>query len=142
MHQGHTIGIAGMVENNIVNRLSDAPASLFIFELDADYLLNYKHDKIRFTPLPKYPAVYRDVSVMIALSTTVDTISRTIKNLDDRIKSIELIDFFAKDEWVHQKSLTFHIEIRDEYKTLEHAHVEEVWNKISTALTALGAVIR
>ena len=142
MHQGHTVGIAGMVENNIVNRLSDAPAPLFIFELDADYLLNYQHDKIRFTPLPKYPAVYRDVSVMIELSTTVDTISRTIKNLDDRIKSIVLIDFFAKDEWINQKSLTFHIEIRDEYKTLEHTHVEEVWNKISTALTALGAVIR
>jgi len=142
VHNNICLGVAGMVEESVVNTLSVAGGSAFMFELDADYLINYKSPVTRFVPLSKYPVVRRDVSMMVPLSVIVEKIVDQIKELDTRIRNVSLIDFFIKDEWGNQKSLTFHIEMRDDQKTLENDDVEEMWNKIIAALELQGAVIR
>jgi len=142
MHNDVCVGVAGMVQDNVMNMLSAAGGAAFMFELDADYLSNYKHPVVRFTPLPKYPAVYRDVSVILSISITADAVIDMIKGVDTLIRSVTLIDFFTKEEWKDEKSLTLHIEIRDDNKTLEHDEVEHVWQRVIAALQQCGARIR
>ena len=142
MHNNVYIGVVGMVEDSVMNSMCPATATAFIFEFDGDYLADYKRPITRFTPLPKYPAVYRDISMMIPLSVTVDVVTATIKKVDERVKNVVLIDFFTKQEWKDQKSLTFHVELRDDSKTLDHEEIESLLNKIIAAVERLGAVIR
>ncbi len=142
MHEGTVIGIAGMVDQAIVNELSPAGGSIFIFEINGDYLLNYRRPLKRFNSLSKYPSVRRDISIMITTSVTTDALIDVIKNSDRRIESVMLIDFFSKPEWKDQKSMTFHVEIEDKEKTLTSQEIDSIYNCVIAQLQELGAVIR
>lgn len=142
IHEGTVIGIAGMVEQAVVDGLSSAGGSIFIFEINGDYLLNYRKSLKRFVPLSKYPTVRRDVSMMISVSVTTDALINVIKNSDRRIESVTLIDFFSKSEWKDQKSMTFHVEIEDKEKTLISEEVDAIWNRVIEKLQEQGAMIR
>ena len=142
MHGNVRIGIAGMVEQSVVNGLSPAGGAAFIFELNADYLLNYKRPIVRFEPLSKYPSVRRDVSMLIAASATTDELTKIIQSVDPRIVTVTLIDFFTKAEWHDQKAMTFHVEMCDKEKTLTSDDVDAMWNGVIAQLHNQGAVIR
>lgn len=142
MHNDIVIGNAGMIDDAVVQALSPAGGTAFMFELDGDYLINYKRPLTRFAPLPKYPSVLRDVSMLLPLSITIDQVTAAIKTVDVRIVDVTLIDFFTRLEWKDQKAVTFHVEIRDNEKTLDHEDVEKIWNMVLMQLQKRGAVIR
>ena len=142
MHKNKQIGIAGMVDESVLHLFSPAGGSAFIFEIDADYLLEYKRPLLRFESLSKYPSVRRDVSMLISTSVTTDMLIHIIKAVDNRIETVSLIDFFAKPEWKDQKAMTFHVEMCDKEKTLVTEQVEEIWNNVIVQLQQQGAVIR
>ena len=142
MHGTTCIGVAGMVEDAVVHSLSPAGGAAFMFELNADYLLDYKQLVTRFDSLSKYPSVRRDVSMLIPASVTTDELTHIIQAVDTRIDSVTLIDFFTKPEWKDQKAMTFHVEMCDKEKTLVASDVEAIWNGVITQLQQQGAVIR
>lgn len=141
-HEDVRIGTAGMVDHATVKKLSSADAAIFIFELDADYLIKYKKHAIRFEPLSKYPLIRRDVSIMILVSAQADTLVGVIKSVDKRIVNVQLVDFFSRPEWKDQKAMTFHVEIEDKEKTMTSEEVEVIWNRVITQLQQQGATIR
>jgi phenylalanyl-tRNA synthetase beta chain len=132
MHEDTCIGVAGMVEN----------MSAFMFEINADYLINYRRLQARFVPLSKYPSVRRDVSMLIPAAISVDALTQMIKQVDTRITDVTLVDFFTKPEWKDQKAMTFHVEMGDREKTLVADEVEQIWGKVVAQLQESGAVIR
>jgi len=142
MHNNERIGIAGMVDDAVVNAHSPAGGTAFIFEINADYLLEYKRPAVRFESLSKYPSVRRDVSMLISAMVTTDTLIKDIKAIDKRIEAVTLIDFFAKPEWKDQKAMTFHVEMCDKEKTLVADEVEGIMNRVVAQLQQQGAVIR
>ncbi len=142
MHEGNIIGSAGMVQKAVVDAISPAGGCAFIFEVDADYLLEYRKPLVRFNPLSKYPSVRRDISILIAAEMKTDTLIDNIKNIDARITSVALIDFFSKPEWKDQKAMTFHIEMSDKEKTLTGDEVEKIYSAVVAQLQRQGGIIR
>jgi phenylalanyl-tRNA synthetase beta chain len=142
MHGGKTIGMAGMIDELCVATLSPAGGSLFVFEIDGDYLLDYKKPVVRFNSLSKYPSVRRDVSILINASITADTLINVIKSVDKQIEAVTLIDFFSKPDWENQKAMTFHVEVCDREKTLTCEVIEEIWGRVLAQLQKQGATIR
>ena len=142
VHEGISIGIAGMVDQAVVNMLSPAGGSTFIFEINGDYLLQYRKPLKRFIPLSKYPSVRRDISMMIGISITTDALVEIIKTSDHRIRDVILIDFFSKPEWKDRKAMTFHMDIEDKEKTLTSQEVDTICSHVITQLQGLGATIR
>jgi phenylalanyl-tRNA synthetase beta chain len=142
MHDGKQIGVAGMVDDSMIPYLSASGGAAFIFEVNADYILDYRRPSARFEPLSKYPSVRRDVSVLAPVTLTTDALTDLIKEVDKRIQQVTLIDFFAKPEWKDQKAMTFHVEIGDKEKTLVSDEVEKIWNRVIAQLQQQGAVIR
>ena len=142
MHEDKRIGVAGMVDESVIHSLSPAGGTAFIFEVNADYLLDYKRPMVRFVPLSKYPSVRRDVSMLINVAVTSDTLTTLIRSVDKRIEVVTLIDFFAKPEWKDQKAMTFHVEMCDKEKTLVADDVEDMWKRVIAQLQEQGAVIR
>ena len=76
------------------------------------------------------------------LTAQVDTILESLRTLDERIASVNLIDFFEKAEWHDKKALAFHIILRDHHKTMTKDEVDGIWNKIVHMLEKQGATIR
>ena len=141
MHEGASIGMAGLADSLFLKRICPS-GSAFIFELDGNFLLQFKSVQKQFKPIPKYPAVNRDMSMLIPLSLTVGTLQRLIKAVDNRIVMVELIDFFEKAGWEDRRSVTFKLVIRDMHKTLTKEEVDLLWDKVALVVKKQGATIR
>lgn len=134
------IGTAGKVHPKFYEPVALGQA--FIFELDTEFLLNYKQEEKKVTPLAKYPCVERDISMLVPLSITVDELQKLIASADTKISSVFLIDFFEKPEWHNQKSLTFRFIITDPERTLTHQEADAIWDVVSQLITQTGGVVR
>jgi len=141
MYEGTSIGIAGVVDSLFLQRICP-DGSAFIFELDGNFLLQFKPEHKQFKQIPKYPAVNRDMSIFIPLPLTVGTLQRLIKAVDNRIVTVELIDFFERAGWEHRRSVTFRLLIRDMHKTLTKEEVDLLWDKVAVLVKSQGATIR
>ena len=140
MHNDKAVGIAGKINPAFLSGITEGDA--FIFELDGDFLLHGAPDAQRYYPVSKYPDVPRDVSVFMPLTAQVDTVLESLQHIDERVVSVDLIDFFEKAEWPDKKALAFHIILRDHHKTMTKDEVDIIWNKIIHVLEKQGATIR
>lgn len=121
---------------------SVALGQAFIFELDMQFLLDYKPEEHKVIPPAKYPAVERDISMLVPLSITVDDIKKIIKSADAKISAVLLLDFFEKPEWQNQKSITCRFVIADAEKTLTHQEADAVWEHVAELIRQAGGVVR
>ncbi|MCA9770318.1 phenylalanine--tRNA ligase subunit beta [Candidatus Dependentiae bacterium] len=140
IHEGNIVGCIGKINTTLLHNVIEG--DVFIFELDADYLVNVAVPRVKYQPVPKYPAVYRDISMMVPLSVTVQKIRETITSIDNRITAVKLIDHFEKDKWVNEKSLAFTLIITDDTKTLTGSEIEVIISKVTHTIEKLGATIR
>ncbi len=140
VHEGEHIGVAGMIQQQFLHKISEGAA--FAFELDGDFLLRYRVPIKRLQPLSKYPEVVRDISILVPMPLTVEELSHIIGNTDERMMSVTLVDFFEKPEWKDQKALTFRFVLRDPNKTMTKEEVDGVWNVVASALNKVGATTR
>lgn len=137
---GKPIGIAGKVDTAFLNTIIEGDA--FVFELDGDALLSYIRPQLRYTAPSKYPAVERDISILVPLRLTVRHVMQAIKNVDARIEGIRLLDMFEKQEWAGSRALTFRFIIQAQDRTLTKEEAEVIWQQVSQAITDLGATVR
>ncbi len=135
------IGRAGIANFGLLHHLLDR-GDAFIFELDGDAILAYQKPIPLYVPTSKYPEVERDISMMVPKQATVDEITNVIVQSDKNIVAVQLVDFFEKEEWITQKSLTMRFVLHDERKTLTKADVDVVYDRVIAALINLGAEIR
>lgn len=140
MHNGKLIGLAGMVDAAFMKQITEGHA--FVFELDADFLEQYKKPTSVFKPLPKYPAIERDVSMMVPLAITVAELTRLISHADSHIVSVSLVDFFTKKEWKDQKAVTLRYVMQDKDATLTGAQADEISARVIACVNKAGATVR
>jgi len=134
------VGTMGKLDPTFFDSVIEGDA--FAFELDSDFLLNYRGEPKKFSLPSKYPEVVRDVSIFIHLSVTVEEITKIIQSCNDKIVEVYLIDFFQKDDWRDKKSLTFRFILQDYTRTLEKEDVDSVYDQVTSALKNIGATLR
>jgi phenylalanyl-tRNA synthetase beta chain len=105
-------------------------------------LLNHSIPIKQFIPAHKYPLIMRDVSILIPLSVTVQSLHDALKKIDVKITKVDLIDFFEKPEWKDQKSLTFRVTFVDPNATMTSAQADTIMSSVNAYLQKQGAVIR
>ena len=104
----------------------------------------------QFTPLPKYPSAYRDLSVIVAAGTTVEQVQEIIERVGGQlVADVDLFDEYQPSPEASagaataNKSLSFHIEYRSDDKTLEADEVGSLHNGIvETLKKELAAELR
>jgi phenylalanyl-tRNA synthetase beta subunit len=84
----------------------------------------------------------RDVSMLIPLSVTVQSVQDALKKIDAKVAHVDLVDFFEKPEWKEQKSLTFRITLVDPNATMTTAQADTIMNAVNAYLQKQGATIR
>lgn len=140
LHENKIIGTMGKIQQSVLHLL--APGDAFIFELNANALLDYTSPNIYFAQMSKYQPVDRDISMLVNRKTTIEELTKSVYAADTRITDVTLLDVFAKPEWPEQKSVTLRFVVTDHQQTLSKDDVEPIWNKVAAHLKALGAEIR
>lgn len=142
--QKEYVGVIGEVHPDACENY-EVDEKAYIAELNIDILLkNWKEDK-SYTPLPKFPAVTRDIAILVQDEVLVQEIQDTItKAGGNLLESIELFDIYkGKQIPEDKKSIAYALSYRVPEKTLTDAEVNKVHNKIVRALEhKLGAELR
>ena len=138
--QGKKIGMAGKVPSSLLSRISEGNA--YVFECSADNIYAHIPAKKICSPLQKYQATTLDISILINQAITVSALEKALISSDKRIQEVSLIDFYEKEAWGDQRSLTLRCLIFDEQKTLTKEELEEISRHMTESMKALGGTVR
>jgi phenylalanyl-tRNA synthetase beta subunit len=140
---GKKIGIVGKVDLTFLAKLDVLPESdAFFFDLDGDFLINFVPKTKKFVPLLKYQETFFDLSLFAPLNIKTIDIESNLKAVSDLIISVNLIDFFEREEWIDKKSLTFRVMLADPEKTIEKVQIDQVWQNSIKVLEKLNIKLR
>lgn len=132
-------------DGRLLGKIHSAKKDLALAQLDLEVFLQVAVEENEYRPLPKYPAVTRDISLVVPASTKVGQVMEAINDLSlTHIQNVDLIDYFDNFEGNKNKtSLTFRLVFRSENRTLTDAEVDREIEKTTKILTSnLKAVIR
>ena len=98
-------------------------------------MLHTKSDVV-YKPLPKYPAVTRDISLIVSEDVTVGAIEDVIfENGEKILEDVALFDVYrGRQVGEGKKSAAFALTYRDAEKTLTDEEVEKVHSKVVFSL--------
>lgn len=113
-------------------------------ELDAGALSRMVSEEHEYKPLPKYPEVARDISVIIDRSLGIGDIVEEISLANEKlIEDVDLADEYWDEKFGPKQSLTFRIVFRSDERTLGDEEVNAEMAKIAERLERkFGAEIR
>lgn len=142
---GKHIVTIGMLSHKVL-KMADIDQEVYYAEFSWENLLKaIKNHTISFTPMPKFPAVKRDLALLLDKKVTFkevrDIAMRTEKNL---LKSVSLFDVFEGEKLgADKKSYAVSFTLQDEEKTLTDKQIDKIMNKLmGTYKHLLGAEIR
>ncbi len=138
------IGILGEIHPD-VNDNYGIDESCYVAVLDLDVLIKLSNMDRKYKPLPKYPAVTRDMAVLVDDSILVQQIEDIIRRQgSSMIENIALFDVYKGSQVPEgKKSVAYSLTYRLEHKTLTDAEVSKVHEKILRSLEhQLGAQLR
>jgi phenylalanyl-tRNA synthetase beta chain len=142
---GKRVGVIGMLHPSVIEgyELSGDIAIAELFDLDS--LASSAESRIKFSPIPRFPHVDRDVAFVVDRGVSVASIERQICQVDsDLIESVRVFDIYeGKSLPENKKSVAFTIRYRSQERTLTDAEVEDVHNAIiGRVRDRLGAELR
>jgi phenylalanyl-tRNA synthetase beta chain len=123
---------------------SSAPGSVLTAELGVDFLLAAGESAKKILELDRYPAITRDIAMIVPDDISHETILRTIEeSREPLLERVELFDLFTEQIAAAGKSLAYRLTYRDKNRTLTHQEVTEVHARIRERLKrALGVTLR
>jgi phenylalanyl-tRNA synthetase beta chain len=126
-----TLGFVGEMDPSVCEGF-DVKEKVFMFELSLDDLVEaYKGLKV-FKPLPRYPAVMRDMAIIVSESVPAGQILHVINEQGgDIIEKIFIFDVYQGGQ-IEQgyKSLALRVIYRSSEKTLEDEEVNAIHQRI------------
>jgi phenylalanyl-tRNA synthetase beta chain len=123
----------------------DLPAKVQLFEILLEPLFVQMRKERVFRPLPRYPYIERDLSLIVETNCSGDKIKHLISRLGhDIIASVILFDMYRGESIPEgRQSMAFRIRYQSEDRTLTDDEVQEVHSRVVDALVKeLGASMR
>ena len=128
---GEEIGILGEVSPAVRERF-DLRENVLLFELNFPKIVGRMTERRAFTPLPRFPAVTRDLAVVVDEAVTAGDLLQTLWKADEGwIREIRLFDLYRGDPVpAGRKSLAFRLIYQKEDRTLTDREVNEFHQKL------------
>jgi phenylalanyl-tRNA synthetase beta chain len=146
-HKGKEIGICGQLIKQWQTH-ANARYPVLVAEIDIDLVLAAISSQRTFHEIEKFPAVIRDIAMIVPEEISHEKILHAIENpKEPLLESVELFDLFtggsAADLGPARKSLAYRLTYRDRSRTLTSEEVSVVHAKIRERLRRdLGAELR
>lgn len=137
-------GVLGEVHPDVSENYG-VETGCYLAELNLDILFEYSKTNKKYKALPKFPAVTRDIALLVDDEVLVQEIEETIKRAGNTlVEKVQLFDIYKGAQIPEgKKSIAYAIAYRDEKKTLTDNDVNKVHDKILRSLEhKLGATLR
>jgi len=110
----------------------DIEQDIYLMEIDLELLLDHFIEPVRFKPFSRFPAVYRDISVIVKKEVESRKIEEIIKNVGGEIvESVYLFDLYEGGKIdPSEKALGFRIWFRSMKGTLGKKEVDKIYEKM------------
>ncbi|MDR0477898.1 MAG: phenylalanine--tRNA ligase subunit beta [Desulfobulbaceae bacterium] len=133
---GAVLGKAGMIKPAVL-RAFGVKQDVAFFTLDFDALCALPVKKAQFAPLPAYPAVTRDIALLVADRVAAGDMVEAVRASGEKlIESVALFDIFRGGSLPPgTKSVALSITYRSASKTLTEKNINKTHEKIVRLLT-------
>ena len=138
---GHALGVAGALHPRVAQAL-DLAGEVWLFELDFDQVAHYRPPRVALRSLPRYPAVTRDIALVVDESFLAETILEEIRALaDPLVESASLFDCYRGTPIPEgKKSLAYTIAYRAPDRTLTDDEANAAHDRVRGHLSARFAL--
>ena len=139
--QKKVIGAIGLISFASMTDAGIKRANAAAFELDADMLVPFPSRTNEFKHLPQYPLVDKDLSILVAESTTWAEIYEAVKFMVKDIKFVE--EYRGEQVPAGKKSIMLSVKIGNDDSTMNAKQIDKKMGGIIKALeNKCGAVLR
>ena len=138
------VGYIGQV-HPLVAQNYDIEAEVYCAEVNFSLMAEMTLPEATYTPLPKYPTVSRDLSVLCDEALTVAEVEAVMTAAGGKLlRDVKLFDIYRGTGVPEgKKSVSFALSLRADDRTLTDADSEGVVSKVLAALeTKLGVTLR
>ena len=144
-HNGKKLAELGTVSHKILKNFG-IDTEVFYADVNWNNLMKaVKKNEVLYSEISKYPAVSRDLALLLDKSVLFEQIEQVAKQTEKKLlKSVELFDVYeGKNLPAGKKSYAVNFILQDESKTLNDKQIETVMAKLIKNLTSkLGAELR
>lgn len=142
---GQNLAITGPVAASLLQRF-DIKQPVYIADIDWNsFTEKAALGKIQYAELPRFPAVNRDLALVVDKAVAYDQVEKSVKKLRlEKLKDVQLFDIFESDKLgAGKKSMALSFTFQDTEKTLTDKEIETWTGKIIQTLEKeLNAEIR
>lgn len=140
---GEPLGVIGEIHPKVRENYGIG-TRVYCFSLNVDTMFEYAQLEKHYTPLPKYPAVTRDLALLCNEDTPVLELEKAIESAAGKyLESVKLFDVYqGKQIESGKKSVAFSLTLRSSEGTLTDEQATGAVNKAIKALEKIGAVLR
>jgi len=132
--KGKIIGVLAEVHPEIQEKFGLLNRTAFL-ELDLTELLTVWAGQKHYRPLPLYPAVNRDLAVVVEQTIEQQALVQEMLKTSPLLQAVELFDVYVGSKiGENKKSLAFHLTYRSEIKTLSAEEVVTVHQQVRQRL--------
>jgi phenylalanyl-tRNA synthetase beta chain len=142
---GKSVGFAGVLKDEVASGFDIKNSQIYCAELNFDRLLELGSEQVRMKPIPKFPAIIRDLSLIVDEPIQWSQLEQIIRSrAPQELEEIKFEGIYrGKPIPAGKKSVTVSLRFRDEDGTLQHQSVDAWQQEIFAQLAAkVGAELR
>jgi len=123
---GEVFGTAGVVSKKVRDKFDFKDIAPCAAEMDFELLAALKKGPIKVRPIPKFPAIERDLSIIVDENITwADIVKAVNRKPPDQLEEVQFVGIYrGKGIPSGKKSVTLSLRFRDEDGTLTHDTVD------------------
>ncbi|MBR1592056.1 MAG: phenylalanine--tRNA ligase subunit beta [Ruminococcus sp.] len=143
LKDGKALGIFGEIHPDVQENYGIGTKT-YAAKLKIDELMNVSCSEIKYSPLPKFPAASRDLSLIVDDEVPAAELERAItKAVGKILEKVTLFDVYKGKQIADgKKSVSYSITMRSHEGTLTDEQADNAVKKALKALAAIGAEIR
>jgi phenylalanyl-tRNA synthetase beta chain len=125
------IGSIGEISSATLKKF-DVKHPVYFAEIDMDYIYSMKNKSVQYKELPKFPAVQRDLAVVVNKAITYAQLEKVANAQQiQQLTSISLFDIFESEKLgADKKSMALSFTFLDDTKTLTDKEIDVFTQKI------------
>ena len=128
---GNTVGFVGRLSDEIISSYK-FKQPVYVAEFDLETVLESGEVPSNYVPLPLFPGISRDISLIAERNISYATIESEIRQMGFELcRNVEFVDVFeGKGMKDNERSITIRLEYRSNERTLTEEEVEKVHHSI------------
>ncbi|MFA7637186.1 MAG: phenylalanine--tRNA ligase subunit beta, partial [Monoglobales bacterium] len=141
---GKEAGIMGEIHPDVLKNYG-IPVKAYVAEIDLDAIIENIDNKKSYVETPKFPAVTRDIAMLVSDDVPVADIEDIVKEAAGKLlEELKLFDVYKGSQIAaDKKSVAYSLSLRSAEKTLGEDEVNAVMDKVLSALSEkIGAELR